>query len=379
MRSLYTRYRPYILLLALTLVSSFALWLPFIQQLSFLGVHIPGTDTGYVYRHFDGPLYVIAAKSWYDPQEIGRLIIDIPLSAGYYAAHLPLYPLTIRVLNILIGIDPLKAMMLSTLVSGVLLSWTFYYVLKTLKITKYPGVLTAVMIMFPRLLVTRSVGTPEPMFLMLVVISLFFFEKKRYVFSGLAGALAVMTKSPSTLLAVAYGLLMLVELYKTRKIPWRMSWAPIGVTAGFVAVSLIYWAQYGDFFAYFNSGDNIHLVHPYAAFNREARWVGTAWLEDVLFYFAFYILSTITLFQQKYRSFFFFSLVFLIASSLVEHRDISRYTLPLLPLAMIAFERFFTSRRLVLMMLILTPGIYLYAWNFMQENVMPVSNWAPFL
>ncbi len=366
------------LLLVLAIVSTFVLWLPFVQQLSFLGLHIPETNTGFVYRHFDGPLYVIAAKSWYVPALIEKLPTDIALSPQYYAAHLPFYPFTIRVLS-MFGLAPLKAMILSTLLASIGLAWVFYHLLKEFKVTRYALVLTGVLLFFPRLLVVRGVGTPEPLFLLLVMGSVLLFEKKHYVWAGILGGLAAMTKSPGTLLAVAYGLVALEQWYRTKKLPWSIAWACAGVAAGFLGVCLIYLQSYGDFWAYFNSGDNIHLVHPFAAFNREARWVGTAWLEDILLYFGFYMYAVIALYESKYRSFFYFPLVFLTATLFVEHRDISRYALPILPFAVIACARAFVSKKFLIMAAILIPGIYMYAWNFMQENVMPVSNWTPFM
>src|SRR3990167_1109635 len=99
MRPLYIKLRPYIFISIFTLLSSFLVWLPFIQQLSFLGIHIPNTDTGFIYRHYDGLLYVIAAKAWYDPAALSKLQIDAPLDPQYYAAHLPLYPAAIRLIS----------------------------------------------------------------------------------------------------------------------------------------------------------------------------------------------------------------------------------------------------------------------------------------
>jgi len=147
---------------------------------------------------------------------------------------------------------------------------------------------------------------------------------------------------------------------------------------GLISVFFFYKIQYHDFFAYFHSGDNIHLVAPFAVFNSANRWVGTAWLEDIIFYFFLYLLTTVTLKNFRYRSFFYFSLVFLLATSLVQHRDIGRYSLPLWPLACIAFEKFFSSKKFLLVLTILLPAIYLYAWNFSLQNVMPVSDWSSF-
>ena len=92
-----------------------------------------------------------------------------------------------------------------------------------------------------------------------------------------------------------------------------------------------------------------------------------------------YGLALINLKNSKYRSFFYFGLVFFTATLFVQHRDISRYSLPLWPLAVIAFEKFFTSKKFLIILVILLPAIFLYAWNMLLYNVMPISDWSAFL
>ena len=143
-------------------------------------------------------------------------------------------------------------------------------------------------------------------------------------------------------------------------------------------VFYFYQIQYRDFFAYFHSGDNIHLVFPFAVFNLQSRWVGTAWLEDIIFYYFLYTLTVIFLKESKYRSFFYFAIVFFSATAFVQHRDIGRYSLPLWPMASIALEKFLTSKKFLIALVILIPAIYMYAWNFSLQNVMPVTEWSFF-
>ena len=83
--------------------------------------------------------------------------------------------------------------------------------------------------------------------------------------------------------------------------------------------------------------------------------------------------------QSVQQILFCFGLIFFIALILVQHRDISRYALPLLPIALITFEKFFTSKKFLIVLIVLIPAIYAYAWNFMLVNVAPISDWAPFL
>jgi len=376
MVAIFKMYKHYIYILIFVLLSSFIVWLPFIQQLGFLGVHIVNTDTGLVYRNYDGLLYVIAAKSWYQQAIIDSLQIDVPLASRYYAAHLPLYPAVIAFFALVMGY--VKSMMFTTVFFTVLLGWFFYYFVKKLSLSERPLLLTFVFLMLPRFLVVRSVGSPESLFMLLVLVSIFFFEKKNYLAAGIVGGLATMTKVPGILLFPAFGLIEVLKTIVAEKFEKRSLWLFM-IPAGLGAVCLIYLRQIGDFYAYWNTGYVVPMPYPYSAFNAGARWVGTHWLEEAVLYFALYALTLVYAYKHRVKSLFYFSLAFFIGLSFVQHRDISRYALPLWPITCIIFERFLTSKKTLLSFLVIIPAIYLYAWTFIQGNAMPVGNWAPFL
>lgn len=366
----------YFYILLFVLLSSFIVWLPFIQQLSFLGVHVANTDTGLVYRNYDGLLYVIAAKSWYKQAAIDSLQIEVPLASKYYAAHLPLYPAVISFFALVMGY--VKSMMFTTVFFSVMLGWFFYYFVQKLRLSEKPLLLTFIFLMLPRFLVVRSVGSPESLFMLLVLVSIFFFEKKNYLIAGLAGGLATVTKLPGVLLFPAFGLFTISRMMVTKKFEARWLWF-LMIPAGLVTVCLLYQRQMGDFFAYWHTDYVVPMPYPFSAFNATAKWVGTHWLEDVLLQFVLYALTVMYAYKHKVQSLFFFSLVFFIGLIFVQHRDISRYALPLWPISCIVFERFLTSKKTLFAYIIILPAIYLYAWTFIQGNAMPVSNWAPFL
>lgn len=371
---LYSILRPYLLIIAVVLVSTIVVWLPFLMKsngLSFLDI----------YKHYDGPLYVIPAKTFYNPQAIENLHTELKLPVKYFAAHLPLYPILIRLMSQISQIGNLRylsSMVLVNLIATIGLGLFFYYFLNKFKLTKKPMILVLVMLFLPRLLVVRSVGAPESLFILLILASLFFFEKNKFWLAGLLGGLATMTKAPGILLFAGYGLVFVERLFKVKKFNWN--WLGILlIPMGLLLVFGIYAGQYGDFFAFFHGNASVPMPHIFSAFNWKAKWVGTAWLEDILFYFFMYGMTVIYLKDSKYRSFFYFSLVFFVATTFIQHRDISRYSLPLWPLALIAFEKFFTSKKFLIIFLILLPAIFLYAWNFLPYNVMPISDWAAFL
>jgi len=269
---------PYFTLLAVVLISTLLVWAPFLTRSeNWLGLQIKNSDFLYIYKHFDGPLYIIPAKTMYDPKEIAVLNRDSVLSQDpkYFSAHLPLYPALIRLASPFVGY--LKGMIGVTQLFSVFLAFLFYLFLKRFNITKHPLILTSVFLFLPRFLVVRSVGAPETLFMFLILLSLFFFEKGRYAAAGITGALAVMTKTPGILLFGAYGLVFLERFVKERKL--KASWFFILlIPLGFLAVCALYGVRTGDYLAYFHSGDNIHLVSPFAVFDFQKSWVGTAWL-----------------------------------------------------------------------------------------------------
>jgi len=363
-----------------TVISSIILYAPFIlHSNNWFGLKIENSKPDYIYKNFDGPLYVIAAKTFYKKDLIdipGKgFIISLPLSDKYFAAHLPIYPLLIRLFSF---IGYLKSMVFVNLLSTVLFALFFYFFIKQFKLSDKPHILTAVMLFLPRFLVVRSVGAPESLFLLLIFISIYFFEKNNYLGSGIAGGLAVMTKTPGILLFAGYFLVFFERWLRTKKIDPRWFYISL-IPTGLFLVFLLYYFQYGDFLAYFHTGGVVSMPYPFSVFNNNAKWVGTAWLEEIVLYFFIYLLAIMKLKDTKYRSLFYFPAIFFSALVFVQHRDISRYALPLWPFTCIAFDKFFTSKKFILVCIILIPALYMYAWNFLISNIMPIADWAPFL
>ncbi|OGK56911.1 hypothetical protein A3J15_00740 [Candidatus Roizmanbacteria bacterium RIFCSPLOWO2_02_FULL_38_10] len=388
--------KPYYTLILATILSTIILWLPFIFKFNSIN-GIKRTDLSFqtIEKNWDGPLYILVAKTWYNIKDPLLKTTPLGLDMTYYAAHLPLYPLSIKLLQPFFGYP--KSMVISTLITTTILICFFYFFVTKLKLSTQPLLLSLVFLFVtPRFLITRSVGSPEPQLLLFLLISIYFFIENKYFWSGIFGALAVMTKSPAILLFPAYSIYIVAEVFKKRKFVAQWLYLLL-IPAGLLIVFIIYQIQYNDFFAYFHSGDNIHLAFPpFTIFNHQAPWVDTAWLEDILFIFFFYLFAIITLLPKRLplwgteklqnlitpkheKVFFYFLLVFFISIISVQHRDISRYSLPMLPIALITFEKFFTSKKFIIALILLLPAIYLYAWNFMLHNVAPIADWAAFL
>ena len=80
------------------------------------------------------------------------------------------------------------------------------------------------------------------------------------------------------------------------------------------------------------------------------------------------------LLKQNLYPLAFFVLTYLSASTLIAHRDIARYTLPIFPFLLIAFEKVLISREFKIILPIIGIAIYLYVQNFLLQNIAPIPN-----
>lgn len=369
------------------IITTILVWLPHYLFLpNFWGLNFEnGFNT--IYRNYDGLEYIVIAKTFYDPILIAALPQSLP--ANYYAAHFPGYALLILIFAPIFG--ALKSMLFVSIVSTILSAWAFFFLVRDFKLTQHPLFLTLIFLILPaRWIIVRSVGSSEPLFILLVILSLYFFmkfeavQKIPFIFaSAFFGALAQFTRPPGALLFIALGLYILFMAFNNlKKDSFKnvflnlFKYMPL-LLIPLTLLGIFYWYSiaYNDFWAYFHSGDNIHLVFPpYQVFNKGQFWVGEIWLEDVVYILILGFLASITLFKKQLLPLAFFTLTYLTASSLVAHRDISRYLLPIAPFAIIAFEKTLTSREFKIVLIIVAFALYLYTQNFLIQNVAPIPN-----
>lgn len=338
-----------------------------------------------IISNFDGPYYIVAAKSLYNPVEIEKF--QFPLPNEYYAAHFPGFPLLIKAFAPILGYP--WAMMVATLLTSVAALWFFYLLLKQTKFKNAALWLTLVFAVFPaRWLIVRSIGSPEPLFMASILACFYFFAKDKLWLAAVAGAIAMLTKSPGILLFAALFLAIIgpkiQELFinpvKTlaKILPQLLPFILIPFTA--LGVFYLYSRQYGDFFAYFHSGDNIHLLFPpFQVFNTVQTWVGTFWLEEIIWIYLFGFLGLFQLIKNGAYHFAWFVGIFGISTLFVSHRDIARYILPAVPFLFIAFAEILTSKYFRWSLLFLLIPIYLFSLNFIIGNITPVADWTPLL
>jgi len=373
----------------ISLIPTFLIWLPFfLKASSFWNIPLPQNGMATIVANYDGPLYIVVAKSLY-AADIIKKMVPFSLPVEYYAAHFPLFPLLIKPLAAALGFP---YSMLAVTVLGSILATYFFYKFTCLYFSSKDALwLTFVFSILPaRWLVVRSVGSPEPLFIAAIIASLFYFRKEKYWLAGIWGAVAQLTKSPGILLFAAYFLALTIpnvkrvalegfaKIFSVNKI---IKFLPVFlIPISLLGIFVLYKIRLNDFFAYFHSGDNIHLFFPpFQIFNYSASWVGTFWLEEIIFVYLLGVIGFQKLIQQKKHVLAWFVGVFFTTTLFVSHRDLIRYSLPIVPFLIIAYGDTIVKKEFKFAMLLLVIPIYLFSLAYISQNTMPISDWAPLL
>jgi len=366
-------------LAVLVILFSLLVWLPFATKIVLPGWELDfseGNKT--LWQNFDGPNYLIVAKTWYNVEKI-KTEFSSPLPAEYYPAHFPLYPAIISVFDSVLK-GP-TAMLFSTLVGSVLCFLMLYKYIREFKLSKNAFWLCLAFLILPaRFVAVRAVGSPEPWFIFFILASIYYFRKEKFWWAALWGYLALLTKSPAVILLAAYGIFALVDSLKQKRIQWK--YAPI-LLMPFAALDLFYLFKFrtGDFWAYFHSGDNIHLFWPpFSVFAPKGQnWVGSFWLEDVIWTWLIFGVGIMKLRDKKLTIEYYFTGLFFLSTLFVAHRDISRYILPIAPFVLIGWDKLVQKKEFKIVACLLIVPILLYSWTFLLNNTAPIADWAPYL
>lgn len=360
-------------------ILSFVVWLPFGARAVLPMWKLDFTEGPIaLWKNYDGPNYLIVAKTWYDKTLI-REEFSAPLPVEYYPAHLPFYPAVISVFDKFLA-GP-NGMLLATFLGSLLCFGMFFKYLTEFKLSINPTWLCLVFLIFPaRWVALRAIGSPEPWFIFFILASLYAFRKENFWMAGIWSYLALITKSPAVLLIASYGVFALIDSIKNKKIMWKYSPILIGLLA-IPDLFYLYKIRTGDFWAYFHSGDNIHLFWPpFSIFSPQGQsWVGNFWLEDVIWTWMFFGLGILNLKKKDLKIEYYFAGLFFVSTLFVAHRDIGRYIIPVAPFALIGLDKYMQKKEFKIMLAVLVLPILLYSWNFLLHNISPVSDWAPYL
>lgn len=365
------------------------IWMPFLLKVEkFWGIEFGQANMQTIVSNFDGINFLIVAKTLYDP---GRIEIDYPsILSGrenlYFSAHYPGFPLLIRVFDIFLS-GP-NALLLAILASNVMLAIVLYYffllISRKPKMAKFIAILA--LLIPARMLSMRSVGSNETLFIPLVLASLIMASKQKHYLAAGFGSLAVITRSPGILLFGAYMVPLIQDIWYKRKIVWGSYLPYLLIPATLLSLWFYYGIVFGDFLAYFKVGGNINIHWPpFSVFGSNFDWVSGMWLEDIIYIFMFYSIGTLLFFDKHVRAnpnlkvVGYFALIYLTSIFFVVHRDIARYSLPIAPIVIAGYSHLLESKYFKYGLAIISVPVFLYAWNFILNNVQPIMDWSAYL
>jgi Gpi18-like mannosyltransferase len=298
----------------------------------------------------------------------------------YYACHLAVLPLLIRSFSFL-GYD--WSMLFVSAAASTIATVIFYHLVKDFKYSVNPFWASIVFIFFPcRWLLYHSVGATEPVFILLVIASLYCYKKDSYALAFLLAGLASATRIFGILLFVSYAATLIWQR-KYRYLPLTLI-IPACILLNF----LIYQFAYGDFFAYFKYNGSFvsiaELALPFSAaitlpvpvpFPMFLTNVLPGKTNDMELFIAIYVLYLLgTLRLWKHKELFFYSAVFVGAILFIGHPDISRYLLPAAPFALIlAFDDIISRKEFMLVFPLIIVMGYLYCWGLIPTNLMDAA------
>lgn len=345
--------RHYLIITAIAILSTLLLYAPFILQ----------GNADVLFRYWDGPNYAYLAKALYN------IPTDHPLNAyttpEYFAAHLPVYPVSIRLFAF---IGYFNAMLFTSTLYTVLTAIVLYQLLIETRVVQNPLWSAVISLFIPaRYLIYHSIGATEAPFLFFTLSSLLAYVRGHYVLAFVLGGISGITRITGILIGGAY-FMTLVSERKWKKIP----------LLGIIALPLLltftfYHFHYGDFFAYFgtNYSDSNKLISlmPFDIFKMYSDLGETHSAEFYLILYTIYGVGTALMWNIN-RLFFWFCAVTLTFSVFIFHQDVSRYMIPMAPLAIVvAYDKILSQKPVKFIFLPAVFLAYVYSWGVLEKNV----------
>jgi Gpi18-like mannosyltransferase len=322
-----------------------------------------------IYRSWDGPAYVVIAKSFYNKTIIPS-VNTLKLPSTYFAAHFPLYPVFIRLFSFL---GYFQASIIVSQLFTLLFIFAFYKLFKEI----FPQIncrwLYLPLIFFtPRWFAVSHVGSSEPLFLFLITLTLYYLIKNKFLTSAIFAALAQLTRPQGILLFAGIFIYYCYTALKENKLRTKLKkFAPfLLVPITLLTIFIFYYFRYGDFLAFFNAIKNFNHMKfpPYMTFTRLGQ---NAWKEGYIFLYMIFFGTLALLWEQKKYLFLSIATMFYLPLIFLVHLDIGRYAIPLLPFTFIAYHKLITDKKFLIILASVIPAIIMYAYSFSILNVSP--------
>lgn len=335
----------------------------------------------YVYRNWDGPGYLVVAKTLYNVDLINKINPFPFLAPSHYSYQFPLYPLFIRMFSF-IGYN--ESMIFVSQLFALLFTIALYFLVKTVN-PKANALVVALLSIFytPRWFIVSHVGSAETVFVFFITLFLIFFMRKKYLLSAICASLAQMTKSQGIIFfigialyyGVAIGITRKKTLYKGIKEFFPFLLIPISL----IGVFTLYFIQYHDFYIYFGIDKLVHVVQwpPLKLLTTKELLniqIGffEVWKEGLIYTYILYLIPIMLLFQKKYYFFGLVGMTYYLSVLTLVHGDLSRYFTPLLPFLFLGYSDIVSDKPIYRTLFLCAPMVFLYAVSFINYNLAPL-------
>ena len=345
----------------LALLALLAAWGPFFSRMDL------------VVRHFDGPNYLVVAKTLYVPTAVNPLP-GYALAPSYFAAHTPLYPLVLRACAAFGGWK--AGLFIATALLAAASAWAFAAYAKDAA-PDIPTLVAVLVFLFlpARMFLYRALGASEALMSLLVVLAVLAWRRGRADWALFLAGLATVTRLNGILVV---GVLCLALLFSGRVKTAFLG----GALAAVPLLLLLSWHRFlfGDFFA-LRLGRAVadsaggagagRLCLPFAFIGEMAARNDWETAEMLLGLHLFYVLCAARLFVRGDRLEAGLIAAHVALFSLLRERDLPRYYLTVAPFAVVVAWRDVWSRPRVAaaVLAVLAPLSVFYAWKTIPMNL----------
>jgi hypothetical protein len=331
-------------------------------------------DADVLVRHFDGPNYLVVAKTLYRPTPESPLPGYVT-SPRYFAVHLPLYPLAVRAAAVVAGYP--AGLLLATAFFGAAsaAAWAAYQRAAAPAVGLVAGVL-AFLVLPPRELLYRSIGATEAPMALFIVLAALAYRRERTGWAFAAASFASITRVNGLLVVAVLAAFLLAKR--------RVGAALLGAALAVVPLLVTFAWQgrvLGDAGAFFATHGSKRGFAPFGYvvdLARDGKWVDA---ELLLAVFLFYALAAARLFVAGDRFEGALVAAHLALFSVLRETDLPRYFLTVAPFAVVlAFRDVWANRRVAAAFLaVAIPVSLAYAWATMPTNLCAPSTYRTLL
>ncbi len=313
-------------------------------------------------RHFDGPNYLVVAKTLYQPTAVNPLPGYI-YTPRYFAVHLPAYPLAVRALSWVAGYP--AGLLLATALLGAVSSSAFtLYAADAAPLAHWLPLVIAFLLVPPRSLLYRSLGATEAPMALFVLLAVWALRRERTVLAFAFASLSSICRINGLLVIGVF----VVELIRRR----RYRTALLGGIASVVPLGLVFaWQDHllgsGSFLAIHAGKKGLVPFAHIGELIERGEWPSA---ELLVLLFVVHALAAGRLFARGLRIEALLVTAHIGLFSLLRETDLSRYFVTVAPFTfVIAWEDVFRSWRRAGAVLALAASLgFPYAWRSIPQN-----------